>query len=452
MSQAPDSPARVMESLRDSWDRSDWLFDLVPRERWVTRGIELRHPFLFYIGHLPAFGFNHIAAALGDSGLDPELDVLFARGIDPADEGEAEGLRPTEWPSVRTAEDYRDRARAAIAERVPQLAVAAADHPVARDVMSLVLEHELMHHETLLYMIRQLDPDVLRVPGDHRPPELGVAHMSPGRVDIAAGPVRLGVDLAEIPFAWDNEVPAEQLQVPAFAMDRVPVTVRQFLEFVRSGGYDDESLWTPKNLEWLRGEGRGAPLGWRKAGAGWQVRSLFAWHDLHDVGGWPVQVSHAEALAYAAWSGARLPTEAELHRAAFTAPDGSERPFPWGDAAPGPQHGVFDFGVHGRAPVGSRPEGASAWGVHDLVGNGWEWTSTPFLPRPGFAPIHPNYPGYSSDFFDGEHFVVFGGSWATDAALLRRSFRNWYQGRYPYVFSAFRTVARSSRRVGFSSR
>ena len=94
--------------------------------------------------------------------------------------------------------------------------------------------------------------------------------------------------------------------------------------------------------------------------------------------------------------------------------------------------------MHGRLPV---DHGAtSAWGVQDLIGNGWEWTSTPFLPRAGFEAIHPHYPGYSADFFDGEHFVVFGGSWATDARLVRPSFRNWYQGRYPYVFSTFRTV------------
>jgi formylglycine-generating enzyme required for sulfatase activity len=71
------------------------------------------------------------------------------------------------------------------------------------------------------------------------------------------------------------------------------------------------------------------------------------------------------------------------------------------------------------------------------VGNGWEWTLSPFAPFPGFEPM-PRYPGYSADFFDGRHFVLRGGSWATDAALLRPGFRNWFQPHYPYVFSKFR--------------
>ena len=74
------------------------------------------------------------------------------------------------------------------------------------------------------------------------------------------------------------------------------------------------------------------------------------------------------------------------------------------------------------------------------MGNGWEWSSTPFLPRAGFRAWIPGYPGYSADFFDGRHLVVFGGSWPTASGLLRRSFRNWYQGQYPYVFAAFRLV------------
>ena len=134
-------------------------------------------------------------------------------------------------------------------------------------------------------------------------------------------------------------------------------------------------------------------------------------------------MSWAEASAFARWRGARLPTEAEWRRAA----EGIPRP------APANVH----FRHGSPVPVGSHPEGASAWGVLDLVGNGWEWTSSAFAPFPGFAPM-PRYPGYSADFFDGAHYVMLGGSWATDEALLRPSFRNWFQPHYPYVFSQFR--------------
>jgi len=154
---------------------------------------------------------------------------------------------------------------------------------------------------------------------------------------------------------------------------------------------------------------------------------------------WPVYVSHAEAEAYARWRGVRLPTEAEFQRAAYGTPEEDERPFPWGDAPADARHGVFDFTGWDPAPTGSHPDGRSAWGVDDLVGNGWEWTSTPFAPFPGFRAMAA-YPEYSADFFDGDHFVMKGASSATARELLRPTFRNWFRARYPYVYATFRCV------------
>jgi iron(II)-dependent oxidoreductase len=158
---------------------------------------------------------------------------------------------------------------------------------------------------------------------------------------------------------------------------------------------------------------------------------------------WPVYVSLAEAHAYAAWRGARLPTEAEFQRAAYGTPSAIERAYPWGGAAPTSERGVFDFSGWDPQPAGSHPAGQSAWGIDDLMGNGWEWTSTVFAPFPGFTPI-PSYPEYSADFFDGEHFVMKGASPVTARELLRPTFRNWFRARYPYVYATFR-CARDAR-------
>ena len=161
-------------------------------------------------------------------------------------------------------------------------------------------------------------------------------------------------------------------------------------------------------------------------------------------------VSLAEARAFASWRGERLPTEAEFHRAAFGdrpradgagAPEDGERRLPWGEAVPAERHGNFGFRQWAPTPVGTHPEGASAWGVQDLIGDGWEWTNTVFAGLPGFTAYIPGYEGYSADFFDGKHYVLKGGSWATADALVRPSFRNWFQAHYPYVFAKFRCVA-----------
>ncbi|HYA63667.1 MAG TPA: SUMF1/EgtB/PvdO family nonheme iron enzyme, partial [Candidatus Sulfotelmatobacter sp.] len=116
---------------------------------------------------------------------------------------------------------------------------------------------------------------------------------------------------------------------------------------------------------------------------------------------------------------------------------------PWGDQPPQPRLGNFDFQRWDPVAAGSYPSGTSAFGVADLVGNGWEWTSTVFAPFPGFQAF-PFYPGYSADFFDGKHFVIKGGSARTAGRLLRRTFRNWFQPHYPYVFAKFRCARSAS--------
>jgi len=93
-----------------------------------------------------------------------------------------------------------------------------------------------------------------------------------------------------------------------------------------------------------------------------------------------------------------------------------------------------------KVPEFTIPSETSAFGIANLLGNGWEWTSTVFAPFPGFEPF-PFYPGYSANFFDGKHYVAKGGSARTAARLLRRSFRNWFQAHYPYVYAGFRCVA-----------
>ena len=137
--------------------------------------------------------------------------------------------------------------------------------------------------------------------------------------------------------------------------------------------------------------------------------------------------------------GGALPSEAQFHRAAYGTPSGEERAYPWGNGTPDPRRGNFNFDRWDPVDVMATPFGDSAFGVAQLVGNGWEWTSTAFQPFPGFQP-YDCYPGYSADFFDGHHMVLKGGSPRTAAVFLRRSFRNWFRPNYPYVYATFRCL------------
>lgn len=435
----------LRSALRRAWSRSDQIFALLPGAALLQRPIALRHPVLFYVGHLPAFAWNQVGrGALGLGDHDAELDALFERGIDPADEAAAEAQSIHAWPSLERVLAYRD----AVRERLLGLVEAVLDRdsdPVCRGgrILHVALEHELMHQETLLYMLQHV-PRLLRRPTEARlHSSRGLVQPTSGVVEVPAGPATVGVNPGEQPFHWDNEVPSTTELLPAFTIDRLPVTNAELWEFFVAGDYGDERHWTgawrpPHPSGWKpSGDARGRP-------EGWTVRWMFGQASFADAALWPAQVSLEEARAYARWRGRRLPTEAELNRAAYAdlASDrgGPLRPFPWGDAPPDAAHTTADFTSWCPKPVGQTPSGASAWGVEELVGNGWEWTETVWQARPGFVADLPSYPGYSADFFDGDHFVVFGGSWATDARLLRRSFRNWYQPRYPHVFSAFRLV------------
>jgi iron(II)-dependent oxidoreductase len=150
-----------------------------------------------------------------------------------------------------------------------------------------------------------------------------------------------------------------------------------------------------------------------------------------------VHVCFFEAQAYAAWAGRRLPTEAEWEKAArFDPATGRSRRFPWGDEAPEPRHANLGQRHLSPAPVGAYPEGASPLGVHQLIGDVWEWTSSGFHPYPGFA-VFP-YEEYSQVFFGGDYQVLRGGSFGTDRAACRGTFRNWDHPIRRQIFSGFR--------------
>jgi ergothioneine biosynthesis protein EgtB len=415
-----------------------WFEDLIQIPAYEARPIPLRNPIVFYEGHLAAFNVNTLVRrALGKPGVDASLEVLFERGIDPVKDSAVPGA-PVRWPARSEVLRYVDAADRLVEHNLRTEDLVRDDVPSLRrgEAVHAMLEHEPMHRETLLYMFQWLPYEQKRPPAGYRPITDGAPPRSEC-VAIPPGRATLGAEPGEIPFGWDNEFPKKIVDVPAFAIDRHSVTNRDYLLFVEAGGYESAELWDPADFTWLKERGMAHPLFWARKAGRFFWRGLFEQVELPLA--WPVYVSFAEASAYARWKGQRLPTEAEYHRAAFGAPDGVERQFPWGDDPPDATRGNFGLQYWDPVPAGSFPRGASAWGVHDLVGNGWEWTATPFSGFPGFEPM-PSYPVYSADFFDGLHFVMKGASPATERDLIRRSFRNWFQRRYPYPYAKFRCV------------
>ncbi|HYM60709.1 MAG TPA: SUMF1/EgtB/PvdO family nonheme iron enzyme [Thermoanaerobaculia bacterium] len=440
----PDGPTRhdLIAWFRRNRALTREVFAIPTASAYYDRPIALRNPIAFYEGHLPAFAVNTlIKSALHRPGINSAYEVLFARGIDPESEAAMGGNASSHWPTRPEILNYGQAADAMVEEALSSERLEDDDVPQLRGGESAItiLEHEPMHQETLMYMFHQLpyEKKIRRLPFAS-PQEVPACDVHPRNESVAipAGVATLGVERDSV-FAWDNELPHQRVDVDAFSIDRHNVTNAEFMAFVEADGYADRALWSEEGWEWVTEAGVRHPGFWTRRDGAWLWRGMFELIPL--PADWPVYVAHAEAEAYARWIGKRLPTEAEYHRAAFGTPDGSERSFPWGEKLPGPNHGNFGFRQWEPVPIGSYPAGASAWGVHDLAGNGWEWTSTFFDGFPGFEPM-PSYPVYSADFFDRRHFVMKGASPATAVELIRRSFRNWFRGNYPYVYATFRCV------------
>lgn len=430
----------LLAELEAAWSTTDALFGLLADEAALLEApIPLRHPSIFYLGHLPAFAWNQVGrGVLGRGDFRADFDELFERGIDPPDEQSARAVAISEWPAVEQVLAYRDGVREALRELWDEVA-AVEDEPLARRqrVYALVLEHELMHHETFAYMLRELDDDRKRAPREA--PGLVLGGPPTREVcSIPAGHVLLGASFDDVPFGWDNEFPEQQVEVAEFGLDRYPVTVQDYRRFIDGGGYRQARFWRPEDWAWLGATGKHRPHGWFERGGQAFMRTMFGRAALDEVGGWPVLVTCAEALAYARWKGGRLATEPELQRAALGDPSGVQRSYPWGDDPPAARHGNFGLQRYDPVPVGSHPAGRSAFGADELAGNGWEWTASDFAGFPGFEAWMRTYPGYSADFFAADHAVLYGAAWPTSPRLLRASFRNWFRRTYPWVFATFR--------------
>jgi ergothioneine biosynthesis protein EgtB len=433
-SQLRQSITRKLDQARR---RTDELFALLRPDALLDRPIPERHRIIFYLGHLEAFDWNLICRnSLGMTSFRPEFDRLFAFGIDPVDGGLPKD-QPEDWPGIANIEAYNTQVRRSVDDAVRRSDMSGNAGNLKQGwAFNIAIEHRLMHAETLAYMLHWLPLEKKIAPA--APGPLSEPPFEPRMIEIPAGRATLGIPRSAEPvLGWDNEYEEHAVDAEAFAIDRFKVTNGDFLKFVDAGGYQNRSLWTGEDWQWIQGRGLTHPMFWTRGADHWCIRTMFSVVPLPLS--WPVYVSHAEASGYAKWKGMQLPTEAQWHRAACGTRQGRERGYPWGEEAPEELEGNYDFRRWDPVPVGCFPSTESAFGVSGLLDNGWEWTSTTFAPFSGFEPL-PFYPGYSADFFDGKHYVIKGGSPRTAAPLLRRSFRNWFQPHYPYLYCGFRCV------------
>ena len=398
-----EATSNLVAELRSARAESDRLFGILTEEALYDRPIDARHRVIFYVGHLDGFDSIQICReGLGLRSPAPELDDLFQAGIDP-DSSHLPTDMAKDWPSFREVMNYVQLCRDHVDRQLER---------ATEDEVRMALEHRLMHLETLAYMFHNFEYSKKRVANAERLEQTGWPSPETAWVEIPAGTAVLGKRRGDS-FGWDNEFDETRKSVAAFRIQQNSITNGDYLRFVHAGA--------------------SAPHFWNKRGDAFYYRGMFA--EVPLPLDWPVYVTQREASDYARFIGKSVPTEEQFHRAAYSQGES----YPWGESEPTRAMGNFDFRRWDPEPVTATPLGASSLGVNQLVGNGWQWTSTPFAPFAGFK-AHPSYPGYSANFFDGQHYVIKGGSPRTAGRLLRRSFRNWFRADYPYVYATFRCV------------
>jgi hypothetical protein len=348
-----------MARLLQARAETDAILRIVTPEAIYDRPIAERHRIIFYHGHLEAFDWNLLSGRFNLKSPNPELDRLFAFGIDPVD-GHLPADKPEDWPRPERVSEYRDRARTmldTVLESVPNPGL----------LLNVAIEHRLMHAETLAYMFHQMPYSRKTSRAVQRVIKGG--SLSPETVRVPAGPAMLGLRRDSGVFGWCNEFEEQSVHVPEFGIDRHKVTNGQFLQFLEENGYENRALWPDANWAWKSAQGISHPAFWVRRGGGWAYRSMF--DEIALPLDWPVYVSHAEASAYARWQGKALPSEAQWQRAA----QGAARPMN------DPTSDVWD-----PVPLNAMAVEASEFGVEGLFASGWEWTSTEFAPFPGFRP------------------------------------------------------------------
>jgi iron(II)-dependent oxidoreductase len=338
--------------------------------------------------------------------LDPDVDSLYDAFKHPRAERPVLPLLP---PVEARAYDYEVRGRVLdLLERTPEGDLFTA---------GMVVQHEEQHDETMYATLQLRQGPPLLLPRRSLPPSRQVRSE---RVFVAGGPFTLGVDASDEPFSLDNERPAHTVDVAPFWIGRTPVSNRQWRAFIADRGYDRQELWSVRGWSHCLEAGLCRPKFWTADG----TRLRFGVEEeIPDDE--PVQhVCYFEAEAFAAWSGGRLPTEIEWEKAcAWDPATGTRRTWPWGSAPPTEERANLAGAGLRPAPIGAYPDGASAYGAEQMIGDVWEWTSSDFGPWPGFTPMI--YRDYSQPFFGGDYKVLRGGSWAVARSTIRPSFRNW---------------------------
>jgi iron(II)-dependent oxidoreductase len=424
------------QTIRDADARTVALIEGLDNNQLMGPRLGIVNPMLWEIGHIAWF---HEKFILRDR--DQRLPVL--ENVDALYDSVAVA-HATRWdldlPDLEATVKYRETIRDLIIERLGSDDLASVENSYFTQLTAF---HEDMHDEAFT-CTRQTHGYPPPPFVEDVPVSIDEAGPYPGDVEVPGGIHMLGSS-PKAPYFMDNEKWGQGYEVKPFSISKASVTNAEFAAFVDAGGYQREELWTNAGWQWRDHAGVEHPVYWQKADGDWQVKYFDKIEALRPHAP-VVHVNWYETQAWCKWAARRLPWEGEWEVAASRAPQsgadalkGRETRYPWGNDIATRDHANLD-GYFGRpVDVGAFPDGDSAYGCRQMMGNVWEWTQSVFAPFEGFVP--DPYTDYSKPWFDGRHAVLRGGSWATRNRIVWNTFRNFYTCDRRDVVAGFRTCA-----------
>lgn len=431
----PEATRRaIREYFLSAYELFESLFDLLKEDAVFYRQSEpTRHPMIFYFGHTATFYINKLLLSkVISKRINPDFEAIFAVGVDEMDWDDLDEQRYL-WPAVAEVRAYRQQVKAVVLELIDTLEMPL---PITWEspwwVILMGIEHERIHIETSSVLHRQMPLEYIRT-SDLPICQLSGEAPANSMVAVSGGAIRLGKEHSDPYYGWDNEYGEHHAEVEDFRASRMLVSHGEYLAFVEQGGYQNASYWDDEGLEFLKRTGAVHPPFWVPTReGGFRLRLLDREIDLPM--NWPVEVNCLEAEAFCRFKSEeqgrrfRLPTEAEWMQMTRGCDAITEEVFDEKKA------NLNFCRFVSTVPVDTHLQGV----LYDIVGNVWQWTSTPIDAYRGFEP-HPAYDDFSIPTFDGKHNLIKGGSWASTGNEITLHSRYAFR-RHFYQHAGFRYI------------
>ncbi|MCW8934770.1 MAG: selenoneine synthase SenA [Gammaproteobacteria bacterium] len=425
----PKTINALIADLKDSRERTLALIDDLNSEQLIGPMLDTVNPLLWEIGHTAYFYEFWILRDLhGKDSFLENADALYdSINIAHDDRWNLPLL------TLEETKTYMQQVLDAVIKVLQSANVSQRDIYLSR----YGCFHEDMHTEAFTYTRRTLNYPAPKLSACHFDNESNNAQILNGDADITGGEYLLGAP-QDISFCFDNEKWQHPVSVKPYSISRTATCYKEFADFVDDNGYKQQQYWSNEGWEWLQKHNVSAPNGWKKdKNNHWLIKQFDQWISL-PANAAVIHINWFEANAWCKWAGRRLPSEAEWELAASGSPlnINEKRLYPWGEQPPTQKHANMDSRALGTINVNALPEGDSAFGCRQMLGNTWEWVADTFNPYPGF--VADMYEDYSQPLF-GNTKVLRGGAWSTRSRMIRNTWRTYYGPDRNDVFAGFRS-------------